>query len=260
MDVYFDRNPEPVFSYDPAMLPVNRSTQQSFYVASLLEFTQDHQLVVYAGSIYIAPPVDARHWFDQPLLAPYDDYALDVRAFVIDTATNQSLPILKLSAADPTDNFFAYNQYDWDTESTFNGARVASKHLMMRIKRNFLSKIFTIILLIVNWLLTAGCLRITLVSLVGHEELGEGVLLLPITVILTIPALRQLYVGSPPFGILLDVLGFFVQIIIVSLCSLLLLVRIARGRGAASKRRRWTTPEGQGLFRNAVISEEEEVA
>ena len=165
-----------------------------------MEFSQNHQLAVYAGAIYIAPPLDTRHWFDQPILAPYDDYVLDIEAFVIDTATNQSLPILKFSAADPTDNFYADNQIDWDTENTFNGQRVPSKHFQMRIKRSFLSKIFTIVLLIVNWLLTAGCLRITLLSVVGHEELGEGTLLLPITVILTIPALRALYVGSPPFG------------------------------------------------------------
>ena len=165
-----------------------------------MEFPQVHQLAVYAGAIYIPPPVDTRRLFDQPFLAPFDDYTLNVEAFVIDTATNKSLPILKLSAADPTDNFYAYNQLDWDTENTFNRARVPSRHLKMHLKRNFLSKIFTLILLVVNWLLTVGCLRITLVSVVGHEELSEGVLLLPITVILTIPALRELYVGAPPFG------------------------------------------------------------
>lgn len=165
-----------------------------------MEFSQDHRLAIYAGAIYIAPPVDTRHWFDQPILAPYDDYVLDVEAFIIDPTTNQSLPILKLSAADPTDNFYADNQVDWETESTFNSARVPSRHLQMRIKRSFLSKIFTTVLLLVNWFLTIGCLRITLLSVVGHKEMAEGVLLLPITVILTIPALRELYVGSPPFG------------------------------------------------------------
>ena len=170
-------------------------------IPNFMEFTQDHRLAVYAGAIYIAPPVDTRHWFDQPILAPYDDYVFDVEAFVIDPATNQSLTILKLSAADPTDNFYADNQADWETEITFNDERVPSRHLQMRIKRSFLSKIFTIVLLLVNWFLTVGCLRITLLSVVGHKEMGESVLLLPITVILTIPALRELYVGSPPFGV-----------------------------------------------------------
>ena len=167
---------------------------------AFMEFSQDHRLAVYAGAIYIAPPMDTRHWFDQPILAPYDDYVLDIEAFVIDPATNQSLPILKFSAADPTDNFYADNQVEWDTENTFNGERVPSRHFQMRVKRSCLSRAFTMALLIVNWSLTVGCLRITLVSVVGHEELGEGTLLLPITVILTIPALRGLYVGSPPFG------------------------------------------------------------
>ena len=166
-----------------------------------MEFQQDHQLALYAGAIYIAPPVDTRHWFDQPILAPFDDYVFDVEAFVIDPTTNQSLPILKLSAADPTDNFYADDQFDWDTESSFDSGRVPSRHLQMRVRRSSLSRIFTIMLLLVNWFLTAGCLRITLLSVVGHKEMGEGVLLLPITVILTIPALRDLYVGSPPFGL-----------------------------------------------------------
>lgn len=172
----------------------------AFSIANFMQFAQDHQMAVYAGALYIAPPVDTRHWFDQPILAPFDDYTLDVEAFVIDTATNQSLPILKLSAADPTNNFYAYDQVDWDTDITFNGTRVPSRHFTMRVKRSALSRTFTMILLVVNWLLTIGCLHITLESVVGHQELGEGVLLLPITIILTIPALRQLYVESPPFG------------------------------------------------------------
>jgi len=223
-----------------------------------MEFSQDHQFAVYAGAIYIAPPVDTRHWFDQPILAPYDDYVLDVQAFVIDTATNQSLPILKLSAADPTDNFYAYGQVDWDTESTFNGGRVLSRHLQMRIKRSFLSKIFTIMLLLVNWLLTAGCLRITLLSVIGHKDMGEGVLLLPITVILTIPALRQLYVGSPPFGILIDVVGFFLQVVIVSLCSFVILMRMAQDRRLALKRGKGSAREEERLFQNNAVTEEDE--
>lgn len=259
-----------------------------------MEFSYDHRFAVYAGAIHISPPVDTWHWFDQPILAPYDDYVLDVEAFVIDTATNESLPILKLSAADPTDNFYADRQVDWDTESTFNGGRVPSRHFTMRVKRSFLSKIFTIILLIVNWFLTAGCLRITLLSVVGHKEMGDGVLLLPITVILTIPALRQLYVGSPPFGMYLgryliyfpyspnfagvligmpfviccmlnervptrpeDVVGFFLQIITVSLCSLVLLMRMARDRKRALDRGRGSAQEEERLFQNDETMEEE---
>jgi hypothetical protein len=112
-------------------------TRFALSASNLIEFPQDHRLSVYAGAIYIPPPMKVRHWFDQPILAPYDDYIFDVDAFVIDTATNQSLPILKLSAADPTDNFYADAQTDWDTESTFNDARVPSRHLQMRIKRSF---------------------------------------------------------------------------------------------------------------------------
>jgi len=63
----------------------------SLSAPAFLEFSRRYQLAVYAGAIYIAPPADTRHWFDQPILALYDDYVLDVQAFVIGTTTNQSL-------------------------------------------------------------------------------------------------------------------------------------------------------------------------
>ena len=44
-------------------------------------------------------------------------YALEVEIFVIDAATNQSLPIPKSSAADPTDELYTYDQFDWDTKN-----------------------------------------------------------------------------------------------------------------------------------------------
>ena len=102
---------------------------------------------------------------------------------------------------DPTDSSYACNSYsfDWETESVFNGNAVPSRHSMTHVGRSFLSKIFATVLLIVNWLLTAGCVHITSVSVVAHRELGEGMLFLCINITLTIPVSRQLCVGSPPF-------------------------------------------------------------
>ena len=136
----------------------------SLSAPDFLKFSRCYQLAVYAGAIYIAPPADTWDWFDQPILALYDDYVLDVQAFVIGTTTNQSLPILRFFATDPTDNFYADRQIDWDTESTFNGGRVFPKHPQVRLKGSILSEIFTIMLLLINWFLTVGCLHITLLS------------------------------------------------------------------------------------------------
>ena len=50
-----------------------------------------------------------------------------------------------------------------------------------------------------------------------------------------------------------DVLGFFLQIVIVSLCSLVLLMRMARDRKRALKR----GEEGERLFQGDAIMEED---
>ena len=58
-------------------------------------------------------------------------------------------------------------------------------------------------MLIINSALTLGPMYVTIIAVVRKEKVHEGALLLPVTIVLTIPALRNLYVGSPPFGIFL---------------------------------------------------------
>ena len=56
-------------------------------------------------------------------------------------------------------------------------------------------------MLLINWALTIGSIYITFVVIFGKEKIDLAVLVLPVTIILTIPALRALYIGSPPYGI-----------------------------------------------------------
>ena len=58
-------------------------------------------------------------------------------------------------------------------------------------------------LLLINWALALGSTYVTVVVVVRRDKVHDGVLLLPVTIILTIPTLRGLFVGSPPFGIYL---------------------------------------------------------
>ena len=53
----------------------------------------------------------------------------------------------------------------------------------------------------INWVLTFCSVAIALVVLRRRGEVKDGVAFLPVTVILSIPTIRSLYVGSPPFGI-----------------------------------------------------------
>ena len=56
-----------------------------------------------------------------------------------------------------------------------------------------------------------------------------------------------------------DVVGFFLQVAIVSLCSLALLMRMAQDRKRALKRGKGSAQEEEKLFqRDAVMEEEEE--
>ena len=56
-------------------------------------------------------------------------------------------------------------------------------------------------LLVINWTLTIGSTYITLVVVRTDEKMNDAVLFLQVTIVLTIPTLRNLYVGLPTFGI-----------------------------------------------------------
>ena len=55
-----------------------------------------------------------------------------------------------------------------------------------------------------------------------------------------------------------DVLGFFLQVVIVSLCSFVILMRMAQDRKRALKRGKGSAQEEERLFQNDVTMEEDE--
>lgn len=63
-----------------------------------------------------------------------------------------------------------------------------------------------------------------------------------------------------PLTCLKDVVGFFLQIVIVSLCSLVLLMRMVRDRKRALRRGKEAAQEKEGSFQNdAILAEDETV-
>ena len=164
---------------------------------------------VYSATVYF-PVTRERHLFDQQLAAPFDDYVLNAFAFAIDKATNESVRITRFTTADPLNNFVTVsrdtetvNEFTYETENGAVTIQAESRALEVRIHRSILAQAFTMSMLLVNWALTVGSLYITVVMLVKRERMSEAVLALPITVVLTIPVIRALFIGSPPFGILL---------------------------------------------------------
>ena len=146
-----------------------------------------------------------------PGMAPFDIYYLAVVAFAVERATNKSVPIIKFATEEAPDNF-AISSFDIPAIGAYNytpgtaPTPVGSPSVVVKITvtRSLLARAFTVCLLLVNLALPLGSSYITFIVFVRREEgVHDGVLLLPVTIILTIPALRNLFVGSPPFGIYL---------------------------------------------------------
>ena len=79
---------------------------------------------------------------------------------------------------------------------------VIANTIEYELGRTFLSQAFVMVLFAVNWILTFAVLYIAVSAKMGMY-VSEGLLVLPLGVILTVPSLRGLWVGAPAFGILL---------------------------------------------------------
>ena len=140
--------------------------------------------------------------------APFDSYNFHASVFVIEKATNKSVPIVAFAAGEGPENFIVLSTNE-PTESFFtsdngtgpNTVLVESSVVSVVVKRSQFARAFTLCLFLVNWALTVGSVYITLLVLVRTGKMDPAVVLLPVTLVLTIPTLRNLYVGSPPFGI-----------------------------------------------------------
>ena len=190
----------PAFSYDPANLPFYRYVPES--LLSLGTFEVDHSID-----------------YPSPYMVPFDSYSLTATAFVIEKATNESVPIVTFTAGEATDNFIisSRNMSNMRNKFTYNpgtGSRtieVGSGMIEVKAKRSSLAQAFTICMLFINWALTIGSMYITITLLARKEKMDAAVLLLPVSIVLTIPTLRSLYVGTPPFGIFIGKFWFIPQ-------------------------------------------------
>ena len=141
-------------------------------------------------------------------MAPFDTSYVAAFAFVIEKATNTAIPIIALVAGEAP-NYFdisskameTTSNYTYDSGTGETTIEVPSKVIYIQATRSLFTRALTICLLLVNWALTIGSIYIMLIAIFKEEGVNEAVILLPITIILTIPTLRSLYPGSPPFGI-----------------------------------------------------------
>ncbi|KAG8908666.1 hypothetical protein FRC01_007315 [Tulasnella sp. 417] len=233
IDVYVDGGPAQngtVWSYDPDLHPRDPRTGGMIYVQALNEF-QTTQLLNIAGTRYLGQDWTQEHEY------PFDWYLWATSLVLVNPLNvSEEIPIIHIAATDLSNNFVPTSQHESPinkTLVTLDGSRrsLSGRFLYVRFDRNTTTKTFVMIIFFVNWALTFVVFHITVLSLVSKDvTMSDGVLVLPVTVILTIPALRSLYVEDPAFGIYIDNVGLFLQMIIASVCSIVLLVNSTRYR------------------------------
>ena len=134
--------------------------------------------------------------------APDDRYSFSVFAFAIERSTNKSIPIAFFGIWNSGSGDFTQSIEMHPAINSFGSGSAISKTLRVTIGRSISARAFTYSMFIITWVLTACSIMTTAVAF--SRESGKrdaAVTLLPITAILAIPTIRNLYVGSPPFGI-----------------------------------------------------------
>lgn len=94
---------------------------------------------------------------------------------------------------------FSPGTVETTSQTVFNGTLVQSRTTTLLLSRTSNAKLYTMVLFVVNWALTVMVEYITLFAVLA-EEFGDGIIVLPLTVILTLPTIRGLFVQNPPFG------------------------------------------------------------
>lgn len=216
---------------------------EAFNILNSSEFDITHLLSVQnLSSFKIEHSIEDGYQY----FAPNDQYSFSAFAFVIEKSTNKSIPIVAFEAwnAGPGD-FRATSQIASTINLFGSGSAIVeakSERLYVTISRSFSARAFTYSMFAINWVLTACSIITTTIAF--SRESGKrdvGITLLPITAILAIPAIRNFFVGSPPFGIHLgayegsgaasrrtksadlDIMGIFPQMLIVVLCTVVVL-------------------------------------
>jgi len=130
----------------------------------------------------------------------------------MDPATNLSVPVVSFEVGDTGPGAFVttsetgMSTYNFTFEPpTGNTSVVVTVPFYMAfgtVRRTVYLRAITFIMFMINWLLTLWTLAITVI-VASRRVMNEGVVILPLTIILAVPAIRNLYIGSPPFGIFL---------------------------------------------------------
>ena len=141
---------------------------------------------------------------------PLDRYDFTAFVFVIDPATNFSVPVVSFEVGDTGTGDFVTTfetgtsrsnfTYEPPTRNTSVVVTIPSSTTYATVRRTARAQALTFLMFTINWLLTLCTLIITGI-VASKRVVKDGVALLPVSIILSVPAIRGLYIGTPPFGI-----------------------------------------------------------
>ena len=150
---------------------------------------------------------------NQRYYAPFGRYTFTAFAFVIDKATNTSIPItvFKLGNPGPTDfnmmstEVLARNNFTYNATDGPATVEVESRIMLGAITHSVYAAASIIVMFWLCWGLCGWAVHASW-TLLGRElEAKEGFTFLPITLIFSVPTIRGLYIGLLPFGVFLGV-------------------------------------------------------
>ena len=141
---------------------------------------------------------------------PLDRYDFAAFIFIINPATNFSVPVASFEVGDTGLGDFVTTSETGTSRTNFTfqsplvneTLEVLIQSFMAHgtVRRTVRAQALTFLMFTINWLLTLCTLIITVI-VANKSEVKEGVVLLPVSIILSVPAIRALYIGSPAFGI-----------------------------------------------------------
>lgn len=172
-------------------------------------------LILRTYSIWDPPTLITEHKFDKrgkrdptkDLMVPFQHYSFNAIAFAIDPTTNHSVHIVTFDVLDTLGDFVIHSRdaadtdnFTYDSGSGLVTMEVESRLLQAEIKLSAIAKAFVIWLCLANWALSVGSVYITALVAFRRLETNSVVAVLPFSALLAIPAVRSLYMNSPPFG------------------------------------------------------------
>ncbi|CAO3638920.1 unnamed protein product [Cunninghamella echinulata] len=134
-----------------------------------------------------------------------------------------------------TTHISAYGaQTGWDVAFNIRTDTNGYFTLETSITRNYVTKGFSLFVMILSWVLSLCQFFICAQALVRNREMIPQIIALPATLLFALPSLRNVQPGIPPIGIFLDMAGFFWNMALVAIslliCCLMFIFQYEAGK------------------------------